>query len=194
MPGIEVGDVDVVLGLRDVVEARVVHQRRRVAHLLEPLAVAQLRGGIHRAGLHVVLEAERVADLVRGDVLDQPAHQVVGQRQLLGARVERADLDEVPVAGQVHDVVIELDVRLENLAGARVVDVRARGVLDRRGQPADRPSSARLPGSSPGSCCGVGASLARIAFLNPAASNAACQLSTPRLRYGTHLAGVAGSI
>ena len=45
--------------------------------------------------------------------------------------------DEVPVARQVHDVVVELDVRLENLAGARIVDVRARRVLDRRRQPAD---------------------------------------------------------
>ena len=73
-----------------------------------------------------MLEAERVADLVRHDVLNQLAHQVVGQRQRLRARVERTDLHEVPVAGQVHDVVVELDVRLENLAAARIVDVRAR--------------------------------------------------------------------
>jgi hypothetical protein len=33
-----------------------------------------------------------------------------------------------------------------------------------------------------------------MAFLNPAASNAGRQLSTPFLRYGTHLLGVAGSI
>ena len=46
----------------------------------------------------------------------QAAHQVVGQRQLLRARIERADLHEVPVARQVHDVVVELDVRLEDLA------------------------------------------------------------------------------
>ena len=71
-----------------------------------------------------MLEAERVADFVRGDVLDQASHQIVGQRQRLRARIERADLDEVPVARQVHDVVVELDVRLENLAGARIVDVR----------------------------------------------------------------------
>ena len=86
----QVGDGDAVLGLRDVVEARVVHQRRRVAHLLDPLLVADLLGGIHRARLHVVLEAERVADFVRGDVFDQPAHQIVGQRQLRRARIERA--------------------------------------------------------------------------------------------------------
>ena len=45
-----------------------------------------------------------------------------------------------------------------------------------------------------GSCSAVGASFAMIAFLKPAASNAACQLSTPFYMYGTHLVGVAGSI
>ena len=35
--------IDAVLGLRDVVEARVVHERRRVAHRLHPLAIAHLR-------------------------------------------------------------------------------------------------------------------------------------------------------
>ena len=71
-----------------------------------------------------MLEPERVADLVGSDVLDQPAHEIVGQRQRLGARIERPDLHEVPVARQVHDVVVELDVGFENLADTRVVDVR----------------------------------------------------------------------
>ena len=35
------------------------------------------------------------------------------------------DLDEVPVAGEVHDVVVELDVRLEDLARPRIVNVRS---------------------------------------------------------------------
>ncbi len=71
---------------------------------------------VHGAGLHVVLQAERVADFVRDHEFEQPAHQVVGQRQLLRARIERAHLQEIPVALQVHDVVIELDVRIQNLA------------------------------------------------------------------------------
>ena len=137
MRGIRSSAIDAVLGLRDVVEARVVHDRRRVAHLVDPFLVADLFEGVHRAGLHVVLEAERVADFVRHDVFEQAAHQVVGQRQLLRARIERAHLHEVPVAGQVHDVVIELDVRVEDLAGARIADVRAAGVLGGGGQPAD---------------------------------------------------------
>lgn len=49
-------------------------------------------------------------------------------------------------------------------------------------------------GLQSGSCSGVGASFASTAFLNPAASNASCQLSTPFLTYGTHLRGVAESI
>jgi hypothetical protein len=33
-----------------------------------------------------------------------------------------------------------------------------------------------------------------MAFLNPAASKAFCQLSTPRIIHGTHLVGVAASM
>ena len=89
---------DAVFRLRDVVEARVVHDRRRVAHLVDPVLVADLLERIHGAGLHVVLEAERVADFVRHDVFEKAAHQIVRQRQLLRARIERSDLHEVPVA------------------------------------------------------------------------------------------------
>src|ERR1039458_9211938 len=38
---------------------------------------------------------------------------------------------------QVHDVVVELDVRVQDLARARVRDMRPHGVLDGGGQPAD---------------------------------------------------------
>ena len=80
---------------------------------------------------------ERVADFVADHVFEQAAHQIVGQRQLRRARIERTHLHEIPVAGQVHDVVVELDVGVENLAGARIGDVRAAGVFHRRRQPAD---------------------------------------------------------
>jgi hypothetical protein len=56
--------------------------------------------GIHRAGLHVVLEAQRVAHFVRRDVFEQATHQIVGQRQIGRARIERTHLREVPVARQ----------------------------------------------------------------------------------------------
>ena len=149
--GTDAGDqqrrVDLVLGLRHVVEARVVHQRRRVAHRLQPLGIAELLDRIQRARLHVVLEAERVADLVRDDVLHEFPHQIVGHRQRLRAGIERPGLREVPRPLEVHDVVVHLDVRLEDLARARVADVRPRGVLDRRRQPSHHrvPRVLRLP-------------------------------------------------
>ena len=128
---------DAVLGLRDVVEARVVHQGRRVAHRPHPLGVAHPLVRVERARLHVVLEAEGVAHLVGHHVGEQLAHQVVWQGQRARARVEGPHLHEVPVAQQVHDVVVELDVGLENLPRARVVHVGAGRVLDRRRQPAN---------------------------------------------------------
>src|ERR1035441_8508359 len=84
-----------------------------------------------------VLEAEGMAYFVGDNVLQEPAHQVVGKRQLLGARIERANLHEVPVAGQVHDVVIELDVGIEDLAGARVAEIGRAHVFGGGGEPAD---------------------------------------------------------
>ena len=81
--------------------------------------------GYMRAGLHIVLEAQRVAHFMRAHEFEQAAHQIVRQRQLLRARIERPHLQEIPVALQVHDVVIELDVRVQNLARARVGNVRA---------------------------------------------------------------------
>src|SRR6266540_477571 len=184
-------DWDVVFGLRDVIEARVVHDRWRVAVFFEPFRVADFLERVHRTALHVVLESERVADLVRDDEAQQFAHQVVGQRQFLRARVERPHLREVPVALEVQDVVVHLNVRLEYLAGARVVNVGPGRVHNRRGQPAhDRIT--RVFGLQSGSS--FGASFAMMAFLNPAASNAGCQSSTPFFSQDTHLLGVAGSI
>jgi hypothetical protein len=89
-----------------------------------------------------------VAHFVRRDVFDQAAHHLVGERQRLGARIERADLDEVPVAREVHDVVVELDVGLENLTAAWIVDVRSRRVLDGRRQPANDGVASVVEGSA----------------------------------------------
>ena len=108
-----------------------------MAHFVDPLLVTDFFEGVHGTGLHIVLEPERVADFVGDDVFQQAAHQVVREGQFLGSRIERAHLDEVPVPGQVHDVVIELDVGVEDLAGAGVADVRPAGVLGGGGQPAN---------------------------------------------------------
>ena len=71
-----------------------------------------------------MLETKRVSDLVRDDVFDQATHQIVGQGKFFCSRVQRTNLQEIPVALQVHDVVVILNVRLENLAGARIGNVR----------------------------------------------------------------------
>ena len=126
-----------VLRLRDVVEARVVHERRRVAVLLDPPLVAYLRDRVHRARLHVVLKTERMPHFVGHHISDQLAHEIVGQRKPVRAGIEWTRLDEVPVLRQVLNVVEELDIGLENLTRARIVDMRTHRVLGGRRQPAD---------------------------------------------------------
>ncbi len=78
-----------------------------------------------------------MADLVGDDVLQQHAHECVGQREPARARVERRGLREVPGVLQVLHVLIELDVRVQDLARTRVVHVRAGRVLGGGRQPPD---------------------------------------------------------
>ncbi len=94
--------------------------------------------GIGRAGLHIVREAKAVAHFVADHIGDQLAFEVVRQRQFLGARIERRDLNEIPVPHELEDVVINDDVGFQDFAGARIVHVRAHGVFNRRRQPHDR--------------------------------------------------------
>jgi len=63
-----------------------------------------------------VAQAERVADLVGGDVAQKLAGQLVRQRQFLGARVHGGTLHEVPLLRQLDDVVPEDDVGGDDLA------------------------------------------------------------------------------
>jgi hypothetical protein len=63
--------------------------------------------------------------------------EVIGQRQVLGSRVQWRDLNEVPVAKQVLHVVVELDVGLQDLSGPWIADVRPRRVFDIGSKPAD---------------------------------------------------------
>ena len=87
-----------------------------MAHTLDELLVPDLIGGIQRTRLHVVLEPQRVTDFMGHDVLKQTPHQIVRQRKRFRTWIERSDLDEVPVANQVHHVVIELNVGFEDFA------------------------------------------------------------------------------
>src|SRR2546421_12841794 len=98
-----------------------------MTHLVQKFRVAELVGRIRGTRFHVVLQAKSVADLMRQYILQQAAHERVGERKRLRSRIERADLNEVPVANQVHYVVIELNVRLEDFTGARIRNMRARG-------------------------------------------------------------------
>ena len=75
---------------------------------------------------------------MRHHILNQPAHQVVGERKRLRALVQRPHLNEVPVREQVHDVVIHVHFTLENLPRAWIDDLAAVGVLGGRWPPVDR--------------------------------------------------------
>ena len=126
-----------VAGLRDVVEASVVHDRRFGAVLLGEFGIAKLLDRVGRAGFHVVREAERVTDFVRDDVCQELADEIVGHGQFLSALVVGRSLREIPIAHELENVVIDDDVRLEDFAGPRIMHVRTHGVLGGRGQPAD---------------------------------------------------------
>ena len=146
-PGNQILDVDSVLGLGRVIEAGVIHDRRRVAHPLDPGPASNRVNRVRRTPLLVVLVAQRVADLVRHNKFHQPSHERVRKRPHPRPGIQMADLGEVPRPLQIHDVVIHIDVRLEDFAGPRIVDVRAGGVLHRRRKPADHriPSVFRGP-------------------------------------------------
>src|SRR5688500_6132238 len=127
---------DTVLGLRNVVEARVVHQRRRVSHPSNPGCASHAVGWICRAGFHVVLKAEGVSYFVRDYELDEPSHQRIGEGKLARSRIQRCNLREVPVANQVENIVEDADRAVENLSAAGIVNVGTVCVLSRGGQPA----------------------------------------------------------
>ena len=98
---------------------------------MDKVLVSDLLGRIQRTRFHVVLEAKRVSNLMCEHVLQQPAHYLIRYRKLLDSRIQVADLEEIPGLSQVHYVVIELDVRIEDLARTRIADVRAGGIFRR---------------------------------------------------------------
>src|SRR5262252_5498562 len=105
----QIRDGDAVLRLHNVIETRIIHDRRRVTVLAQEVLVADLLEGVDRARLHVVLEPESVTNLVRDDKSKQFTHEIVGKRELLRAWIERAYLNEVPVLLEVLNVVVELN-------------------------------------------------------------------------------------
>src|SRR5262245_34932115 len=104
--------------------------------LTQEVFVPNLFERINRTRFHVVLESERMSDFMGDDVTKQFPHEIVGKRKLSRSRVQRTNLKEVPVLLKILDVVIELDVRFENLTRSRVVNVGARRILGRRREPA----------------------------------------------------------
>ena len=128
----------VVSGLGNIVEPAVVHHRGLGAVLGREFLVPKLRHGKGRACLHVVGEPQCVADLVGDHIGQALADQVVGKGQGLGFGIVRRGLDEVPVADELEDVVVNQDVGLEDFACPRVVDMRSHRVFDRGGEPSDR--------------------------------------------------------
>jgi protein-tyrosine-phosphatase len=79
-----------------------------------------------------VREAERVPDLMRSDVQEQLTHEVVREGKILSAGVRGAGLHNIPVPCEVHHVMEEADIRIEDLSRPRITDVGAIGVLDFR--------------------------------------------------------------
>ena len=128
-----------VTGLRDVVVARVVHDRRAgpLHPARERLAAQRVHGIVGRRH-HVVTQAQAVSHFVVRDVRQHQAHQRIGERQRLGARIGGAGLRPVPRFHQARHVVIEPDVGVHDLAGTRIADAGSVGVFDRGRQPPDR--------------------------------------------------------
>lgn len=102
-----------------------------------PCLVAQGIDGHGAGGAEIVAQAKGVAHFVAADEAHQLAHEFGVVLHFLSGFVEVAGLYHVPIVNQGHDVVIPADVALQNLAGARVVDLRAIGIGDVAGEVAD---------------------------------------------------------
>ena len=77
-----------------------------------------------------------MTDFVRCNEFNETSHQGVGKRERLCAFVEMTHLREIPVALQVHEVVVHLHIGVNDLAGARIGRTRPEGVRNGRRQPA----------------------------------------------------------
>ena len=135
--GEDAGLADVVFGLGDVVETRIVHDGRGVTVLFHPRFVAQILNRRGAARAHVVAQTERVADFVRGDEANELAHEGFVKFRLAGARIEGTYLRLIPIMEQFHHVVIPTNVAFDDFARARIVHIGAVGVGNGRGEVAN---------------------------------------------------------
>ena len=71
------------------------------------------------------------------DVGQQLAYQFVRHWKFLGARVVGRCLDEIPVSGQFHDVVVDAYIRFQNLSRPWVVNVGPKRVFGHGWKPAN---------------------------------------------------------
>ena len=132
----EILGLQAVTRLRDVVLARVVHDRRTHAVHPRERRAAQRVDGERRRGDHVVLQAERVADFVRDHLTHRLAHQLFRDVERAGGRVGRTRLHHQPIAVRAHVVVIPRDLAVDDLARARIVRMRTSGVAREARRPA----------------------------------------------------------
>src|SRR5690625_7064772 len=68
------------------------------------------------------------------DKTDQFTHHLIIKLGGTGFRIRCCSLDKVPVSQQSHHIVVPADGRGDDLSGARVMDVRAEGVLNGRSE------------------------------------------------------------
>src|SRR5207247_9339842 len=85
----------------------------------------------------IVAESAGLSDLVCTQECEQPADRRVRKRQRARAGVERGWLGKVPIALKIENCVEHADRSVEDLARARIMNMRADCVLDGRRKPAN---------------------------------------------------------
>ena len=86
-----------VTRLSDIIEARIVHDRRRCAVLLGKGGIPQLLHGVGRGGTHIVLQSESMPYLVRRHIPHGLTHEVIRQLIRPHPRIHGAGLHQTPV-------------------------------------------------------------------------------------------------
>ena len=126
-----------VFGLRYVVEARIVHDRRsRTVHGREGGRTERVNGVSSRRS-HVVHKAERVPDLVGNDVLQRLRHQGIGELHRTDEGIDLRRLNEAPVIVQLRDIAPDKHRGIDDLTGTRVRPAGTHSVLRSDGDVAD---------------------------------------------------------
>ena len=122
-------DLHAVARLSDIVETGIVHDARRCAHHPAGEGGGTERvGGIGCRSNHVMSESEGMSHLMAGNETDGIADEFVRQVKSTGTWVGGRCLHTNPLADERLHVVPPDDVRLQNLAGARVESGRTHGI------------------------------------------------------------------